>query len=837
MIYNIRNLAEYNIKITWLLPTLRFESAAARLRCFHFARQLSEYNVKSHLFIDVKDASRNITNTKNILIITKRLDIDILKLVSIARVQGNPIIIDICDDLLNSKYKSNNNLIHNNILECISQYLSLITVPSAEMKARMESYLSKYKSISRVVIIPDPVESINDVNLSFKFLKENNPLADIGAFPLPENSIRESSSYSAKREKRLIWFGAGESQTSNFGLMSIVPHLRSLKKLQKLYKFTFIIVTNSSDASKYIFDSGLATEFIPWSFESIFTELNRASACLLTTGNDDLSSTKSNNRLLLSLSQGCPVITLNYPNAEEFKDIGIRILGNGIIRYFSEDNCQGNIKNDIKASSHIIERYSINIVTKLFFECLVDIDCLSKARNKDIFSNEKSSILCLIDHLEIDQIKIVSNFAKSISSTVQFASNKKSFSDDELKFFQDESIIPYVFNQSPSNLYTSIDSIVFSEKNDKLVHEALLKIKKRFTQIDLLNISHLSKLTSQSHSPKIKDNLFPNDTLPSNVPGRYFPINFNKYPASGLEWLFVVPIESKNWILGAIAMEIGSRQPSNWSIFYTNKRAAQLPYAQNVFFLHQAICNRYIVSNINSFNESQIYTWYTHPGSDEAKNIPAHLEAFQKCHKVVFACSRFMKLWNQRGLSPDKTVCILGGADEKMFTAHKRIGRVVGLSSSFYERKNPDLLFEITRMMPDVSFRLIGKGWENYARFEEMLRFGNLEYIQAKYHEYPRYYQDVNVFLSTAKLEGGPIPLIEAMMANCFPVASDTGFCPDIIKHGKNGFLFSADNPSVSEVCNLIERGFELSHINIRDTVLDYTWDKFSSSITDLAKK
>ena len=74
-------------------------------------------------------------------------------------------------------------------------------------------------------------------------------------------------------------------------------------------------------------------------------------------------------------------------------------------------------------------------------------------------------------------------------------------------------------------------------------------------------------------------------------------------------------------------------------------------------------------------------------------------------------------------------------------------------------------------------------------------------------------------------------------MANCFPVASDTGFCPDIIKHGKNGFLFPADNPSVSEVCNLIERGFELSHFNIRDTVLDYTWDKFSSSITDLAKK
>ena len=28
------------------------------------------------------------------------------------------------------------------------------------------------------------------------------------------------------------------------------------------------------------------------------------------------------------------------------------------------------------------------------------------------------------------------------------------------------------------------------------------------------------------------------------------------------------------------------------------------------------------------------------------------------------------------------------------------------------------------------------------------------------------------------------------MMSNCVPVASKTGFCPDIINHGQNGFLF-----------------------------------------------
>tara|TARA_S200000501_G_C20598178_1_gene644676 strand:- start:506 stop:793 length:288 start_codon:yes stop_codon:yes gene_type:complete len=89
----------------------------------------------------------------------------------------------------------------------------------------------------------------------------------------------------------------------------------------------------------------------------------------------------------------------------------------------------------------------------------------------------------------------------------------------------------------------------------------------------------------------------------------------------------------------------------------------------------------------------------------------------------------------------------------------------------------------------------------------------------------------MKVFLSLSFLEGGPIPLLEAMMSNCFPVITDVGFCSDVVINGKNGFLFDPYNYKLEEVISLIERAFMMDDINIRDTVMEYTWDCFSKNV------
>jgi glycosyltransferase involved in cell wall biosynthesis len=72
------------------------------------------------------------------------------------------------------------------------------------------------------------------------------------------------------------------------------------------------------------------------------------------------------------------------------------------------------------------------------------------------------------------------------------------------------------------------------------------------------------------------------------------------------------------------------------------------------------------------------------------------------------------------------------------------------------------------------------------------------------------------------------------MMSNAVPVASRTGFAPDLIEHGKNGYVFDLDAPA-ERIAALIEKAFELEG-DVRETVEQYSWDAFSSAVVKLAR-
>lgn len=233
--------------------------------------------------------------------------------------------------------------------------------------------------------------------------------------------------------------------------------------------------------------------------------------------------------------------------------------------------------------------------------------------------------------------------------------------------------------------------------------------------------------------------------------------------------------------------------------------------------------------------DGNVLVWYTHP-RDIPYSIDEQVVGFNKAHKVLFTCNEYRDLWLGRGVRPEKAVVILGGADPHLFLGHERRGgNVVGLSASFYERKNPDALLEVVSRMPERDFVLVGRKWEEYSRFSELKSLRNFTYIQATYEQYPSLYRDFDVFLSMAMLEGGPIPLIEAMMENVVPVASRTGFAPDLIDHGVNGYLFPV-GAGADVVAPLIDAAFS-NRANIRRTVLPYSWDEFALAVHALCEK
>lgn len=230
----------------------------------------------------------------------------------------------------------------------------------------------------------------------------------------------------------------------------------------------------------------------------------------------------------------------------------------------------------------------------------------------------------------------------------------------------------------------------------------------------------------------------------------------------------------------------------------------------------------------------QVFVFYTHP-RDLGMSDQALMFWLNQTSKVIAMNSRFRDDLIAKGLAPEKVTYVLAGADPGLFTGHERhADGLVGFSTAYYERKDPDRVLQIVKAMPHRSFLLVGRGWDAYPRFAELTACANFEYVTASYEDYPALYKRMTVFVSPARLEGGPIPLIEAMMENVVPVASDTGFARDIIEHGRNGYIFPVDS-EIGHICDLVDRAFE-NRQNIRETAKHLTWENFARQIDALRR-
>ena len=143
------------------------------------------------------------------------------------------------------------------------------------------------------------------------------------------------------------------------------------------------------------------------------------------------------------------------------------------------------------------------------------------------------------------------------------------------------------------------------------------------------------------------------------------------------------------------------------------------------------------------------------------------------------------------------------------------------------------MVYNLVKNLPHKEFHLIGRYWDQYEKFNELSKLPNFHYYDNRpYEEYPSLYEKIDIFISPSTLEGGPVPVLEAMLSNCVPIASKTGFCPDIIEHGKNGFLFDID-ANYKEVIQLIEKADDLK-ADIRKTAIPFSWENCSQKIDEL---
>jgi glycosyltransferase involved in cell wall biosynthesis len=806
------------LRVGWLLPTLDVNSASTRYRCFHVARVLAQWGVK-HSFYTDPDAASGSLKQIDALIIVKRVDPDIMALVARANDRNKPVYLDICDDLLHERDRRNAGGLRRMVFNAVAPLLAGVVAPTATLAQRMRSYAGGVAIAMHV--IPDVAETEELYYQAAEFAA-GKPLVR------PSTRVREKGS-----RKSVVWFGNWGSSHSNFGVASLLPTMRELRAVNKRIPIELVIVSNNEaivDAAIRPF--GVPVRYVAWSPESVYAELEAADVALLTTGDDEFSVTKSANRVLQALSAGVPVVagatgaTRQATSDPQLEDCVMTKVERGLVAYLGPER-QENVTAAMTAAKKIIARYSPDNLAQIWLDLLVRGVAERRAMSLSQSNGRFVLVLEKGDCLEDFEAVVAACRQQQRQLEVVMGVDACTAQPKLLEVCGRHQLAPTVVEDPktacPHRLY-GVDRFVVEDECGEVAATVKQWTKARHLSVEMCSLARFREELCGNRGEALGA---PRLTAESaRNPG---PFPERREPDESAAWVFVVHENNRGWILDGICREIGSRQPDSWHVAYL---PPELPPARNYWFSHHSLFMKYFRAEPERLAQSSTFIWYTHPRNETPQSIAESLHAFQHATQIIFTCAANLELWLKRGLSPERARVVLGGADPELFLGHDRGDGVVGLSSSFYERKNPDRLLELMRLLSHRRFHLIGRKWEQYALFEAMRALPNFSYVTIPYQQYPEQYGKFDVFLSMSTIEGGPIPLLEAMMCNAVPVASNTGFAPDLIRHGENGFLFDIDAPA-STIAWQIEAAFQ-SECDVRSTVLPYNWNNFSKTIVSL---
>jgi glycosyltransferase involved in cell wall biosynthesis len=808
------------LRVGWLLPNLDVNTASTRYRCFHIARVLAQWGVEQSFFTDPDVASASLPQI-DALIIVKQVEPDLMELVAAANEQNRPIFLDLCDDLLHERHPRNVGGVHRMVFNGIAPLLAGVVTPTSTMAQRVRGYAGSVEL--PVHVIPDIAETEDLFYETAEFATRK-----------PQARPAAPSSSSNKQRKSVVWFGTSGGIHSNFGIASLLPAMPALRAVNEQIPIELVLVSNKEatvDAVIRPFD--VPTRYEPWSPETVYAELSRADAALLTTGDDDFSVTKSANRALQALSAGVPVVmpdlagqAISDTELAAFSDCMLVGASKGLLAYLGPER-ERNVAAAMAGAQKIIARYSPDKLAQLWLDLLVRQ--VAERRTKSLSQPKGRSVLVLENGESLQDLEAVvaacRHQRRQLELVVGLALVRAQ--PQLLEICARHQLVPTVVadpkTACPHRLY-GVERFVVEDERGEVGRTVKQWTKPRHLTIQMCSLARFrEELDENTGEP------FDAPSLTAGSAQSPGPFAERREPDGSAAWVFVVDENARGCILDGICREIGSRQPDSWHVAYL---PPELPPARNYWFSHPSLFLRYLHDEPERLASGRTFIWYTHPRDETPESIAESLHAFQHATQIIFSCAANREVWLRRGLSPERTRVVLGGADPELFLGHERGDGVVGLSSSFYERKNPDRLLELMRLLPHRRFHLIGRKWEQYALFEAMRALPNFSYFTIPYQQSPDQYRKFDVFLSMSTLEGGPIPLLEAMMCNAVPVASDTGFAPDLIRHGENGFLFGIDVPAPT-IAWQIEAAFQLE-CDVRSTVLPYDWHNFSKTIVGL---
>lgn len=179
----------------------------------------------------------------------------------------------------------------------------------------------------------------------------------------------------------------------------------------------------------------------------------------------------------------------------------------------------------------------------------------------------------------------------------------------------------------------------------------------------------------------------------------------------------------------------------------------------------------------------------------------------------------------------DKTEVVYNCFWGEIFTVDSEINRKRQVITACSTRKiltlkvkSIDVYIEAARLLPDISFLIVGSQGEAYDYLKknspdnvEVISFLPLEQLSTLYNE-------SKVYCQASRVESFGVALVEGIASGCFPVANSAGGLPEVLE-GTEGILINELKPKV--LAEAITKAIDIPEGSYSD-MRDYIISKFS---------
>ena len=120
---------------------------------------------------------------------------------------------------------------------------------------------------------------------------------------------------------RLVWFGAAGSEAPRFGMIDIERVIPELNELSRHFKIQLSIISNSKEKyRKYLGSARFLTKYYEWNSVTFPYIMQKQDISLIPIDQNPFTIYKTNNRPVLSLLLGLPVVADRIPSYEVLSD-------------------------------------------------------------------------------------------------------------------------------------------------------------------------------------------------------------------------------------------------------------------------------------------------------------------------------------------------------------------------------------------------------------------------------------------------------------------------------------------------------------------------------------